>query len=66
MTCNIPRRMGGNNEDCIVCYKLATDNVLECVWYKASLHVSCAKLSEELCILVGNAHSHIVFLCTPC
>ena len=36
------------------------------MWCEARLHASCAKLSEELCILVGNAHNHIVFLCTPC
>jgi len=48
------------------CCKLVTDNVLECIWCKACLQASCAMLSEEVCILVGNVCSHIVFLCTPC
>ena len=53
-------------EDCVVCYKPATDNVLECVWCEARLHASCAKLSEELCTIIGNITNHIVFLCSPC
>jgi len=53
-------------EDCVICTKPATENVLECTWCEARLHAACAKLSEELCILVGNATKHIVFLCSPC
>lgn len=54
------------DEECIICCKPATDNIMECVWCEARLHAGCAKLSEEQCILIGNASSNIVFFCTPC
>jgi len=28
--------------------------------------MTCAKISEELCILIGNTTNHTVFLCSPC
>jgi len=54
------------DEDWIVCCNTATDNVMECVWCKARVHAKCAKLSEEQCILIGNASRNVVFFCTPC
>ena len=54
------------DEDCIICCKPATDNVMECVWCDARLHASCIKLSEEQCVLIGNASSNVLFFCTPC
>ena len=54
------------DEDCLVCLNPATDSVMECVWCEARLHAKCAKLSEEQCILIGNASRNIVFFCTPC
>jgi len=54
------------DEDCLVCCNPATDNVMEYVWCEARLHAKCAKLSEEQCILIGNASRYVVFFCTPC
>ena len=39
---------------------------MECVWCEARLHAKCAKLSDEQCILIGNASRNIVFFCTSC
>jgi len=49
------------DEECIICCKPATDNVMECVWCESRLHAACAKLSEEQCILIGNASNNIVY-----
>ena len=49
----------------MVCCKPAKDNVMECMWCEARLHGTCAKISEELCILIGNTTNHDV-LCSPC
>lgn len=54
------------DEECIICCKPATDNIMECVWCESRLHAACAKLSEEQCILIGNASNNIVFFCTSC
>jgi len=54
------------DEDCLVCCNPATGNVMKCVWCEARLHTKCAKLSEEQCILIGNASRNVVFFCTPC
>jgi len=51
---------------CAYSIKLAADNVVKCLWCKAHLHATCAKISEELCILIGNTTNDIVFLCSPC
>lgn len=53
-------------EDCVICCKPATENVMECMWCEARLHATCAKISDDLCILIGNNTNHIVFLCSPC
>ena len=50
----------------MVCCKSAKDNVMECMWCEARLHATCAKISEELCIFIGNTTNHVVFLCSPC
>ena len=50
----------------MVCRTPATENVLECVWCEARLHAKCAKLSDEQCILIGNASRNVVFFCTNC
>lgn len=39
---------------------------MECIWCEARLHASCIKMSEEQCILIGNASNNIVFFCSPC
>jgi len=54
------------DEDCVVCNAPATENVMECVWCEARLHAKCAKISDEQCILIGNASRNVVFLCTSC
>ena len=54
------------DEDCALCCNPATDSVIECLWCEARLHAKCAKLSEEQCILIGNATRNVVFFCTPC
>lgn len=68
-TANSPPSKDGKKhkeEDCIVCDSPATENVMECVWCEARLHAKCAKLSDEQCILIGNASRNIVFFCTSC
>ena len=54
------------DEDCIVCNTSATECVMECVWCEARLHAKCAKISDEQCILIGNASRNVVFFCSEC
>ena len=40
-------------------------NELECVWCDGRVHTKCAKISEELSIMLGNA-SNCMFFCDTC
>ena len=67
-TSSPPNKDGKKHKDdeCIVCNTPATECVMECIWCEARLHAKCAKLSDEQCILIGNASRNVVFFCSDC
>jgi len=54
-------------EECLICSKPATDNILECVWCERRQHASCSKLNNEQCNVLANFTTpNIVFFCSFC
>ena len=53
--------------ECQICFNLASDNILECVWCEKVQHASCSKLSNEQCNVIANLDTpNIVFFCSSC
>ena len=54
------------DDECVVCAKPATEDVLECVWCEGRQHRDCAKISVDVCNVLSSVVSNVVFFCTPC
>jgi len=52
-------------DDCVICCKPATDDVLECNWCEGHLHAEC-ELSKEQCTVLCDTIRNVAFFCTPC
>lgn len=53
-------------DECLICLKMATDNVLECTWCDGRVHAECSGLSEDQCSILDSVTSNIVFFCSTC
>jgi len=53
-------------DECLICLKMATENVLECAWCDGRVHSECAGLSEDQCNILDGVTSSIVFFCSTC
>ena len=54
------------DDECVVCFKPATNDILECVWCEGRQHRSCSQISVDVCNVLSNVVTNIVFFCTSC
>ena len=49
------------DDECVVCFKPASEDILECVWCEGHQHRNCANISAEVCNVLSNVVNNIVF-----
>jgi len=53
-------------DECLICCKPATKDILECYWCEGRQHSACSKISEEQCKVLSEISSNVIFMCSGC
>ena len=54
------------NDNCVSCKKSARDDAIQCEMCGCWEHKQCAKVSDELYVLLDKVPDNVKFFCTPC